>query len=87
MEKCRLPDWEKEEIRLAKEMNKKYIELIFKHALQGAKDKFGWANSFLLRSGVFIDKNVRVRSQKLLDLIWNAIIETEVNHEIEHTAR
>jgi hypothetical protein len=87
LEKCRLPDWEREEVRLAKEMNKKYQELIFKHDLHAAKDKFGGANSFLLKNGIFIEKTIRAQFQKLLDLIWNAIIEAEVNREIEHTAR
>jgi hypothetical protein len=40
-----------------------------------------------LKNGIFIEKTIRARFQKLLDLIWNAIIEAEVNREIEHTAR
>jgi hypothetical protein len=68
-------------------MNKKYQELIFKYDLSASKEKFREANSFLLKNGIFIQKEIRARFQKLLDLTWNAIIEAEVNHEIEHGFR
>jgi hypothetical protein len=87
LEKCRLNDWEKGQVRLAREMNKKYQELIFKYDLSAAKEKFREANSFLLKNGIFIEKDIRARSQKLLDLTWNAIIEADVNHDIEHGFR
>jgi hypothetical protein len=87
LEKCRLNDWEKEQVRLEKQMNNKYQELIFKYDLSAAKEKFREANSYLLKNGIFIQKEIRAGFQKLLDLTWNAIIEAEVNHEIEHGLR
>jgi hypothetical protein len=87
LSKCRLREWERAEVREAKDKNQKYQELIFKHDLAAAKEKFRDASSYVLRSGIFIEKGIRARFQAVLDLAWNALVETEVNHEIEHGYR
>jgi hypothetical protein len=76
-----LQGWQKEE--LAKEKNKTdfYRKQIFWHKLDEAQRKSRDASIFLVKNGIFIQEQIREKLTKMSDLIWNALVEHQINEE------
>jgi len=76
-----LQEWQKEELK--KEANKTnlYAKQIFWHKLEEAQRKCRDANIYLVKNGIFVQKEIREKLSKMNDLIWNALIEHQVNEE------
>lgn len=81
IDKCILQDWEKGELREANRKTDYYQKHVAGHELYEAKAKFHDAHIFLLRNGIFFSEQIHSQMQKLDGLIWNAIVEHELNIE------
>ena len=79
--KCRLFDWEKNQLKTAQDKNKFYQKHIFRHNQNDSQAKASDAYTFTLKNGIFIDDQIRAKFAVIHDLIWNALLEHQFNEE------
>lgn len=82
---CRLPDWEKAELKATERKTDYYQKHIPGHDLFEAKSKSRDAHVFLLKNGIFFGERILEALKTLDGLAWAAIIEHEIN--VEHDVR
>ncbi len=78
---CRLLDWQKAELREAEDKNKLYQEQIFWHNLNDARAKARDAYTYVIKNGIFVSDDIRTKFAAIHDLVWNALIEHQMNEE------
>lgn len=80
---CRLQDWQKAELRETNKKNNVYQKHIFWHNLTDTQKKARDAYTYLIKNGIFINDEIRAKFAMIHDLVWNALIEHQLNEEHE----
>jgi len=78
---CKLLDWQKVELSTAKDKNKDYQDKIFWHRLAEIQDKDREAYTFVVKNGIFINEEIRLKFSAIHDLVWNSLTEHKMNQE------
>lgn len=79
---CTLLEWQKVEIRqTSKERTALYIKQIFWHKLAEAQNQCRDGYTYLMKNGIFIDREIYKQLLEIHDLVWNALIEHKINEE------
>lgn len=80
LSECDLRDWQKEELRRESDKTRYYLDKVFWHRLQSARGMVTAASNALGKLGIFINRETRQRIDDLNSLLWNALVEEELNH-------
>ena len=75
----RLQDWEKTELKAAKDRTQYFIKRIFWHRLSDARAACKEHHAYLKKSGIFILAETREKFYELDALMWDALTESEIN--------
>jgi hypothetical protein len=78
---CKLAEWQKTQLRLEHDKTKYYAAQIYWHRLQEAKGSLLSSNISVSKNGIFLQEHIKVLAKHVLDLVWKALIEDEINHE------
>jgi hypothetical protein len=81
--KSRLQDWQKDEVRAAADLSKKYNELNAWYILGDAKSACTDSSRYLGVQGIFIEPELRKKMDRLNQLVWNSLIEDESNKQYD----
>ena len=81
IEKSRLQEWQKAEVRVAADVSAKYNEMNAWYILGDAKKACTDSSRYLGVQGIFIEPQLRKKMDRLNQLIWNALIEDETNKQ------
>jgi hypothetical protein len=87
LENCPLSQWEKDELRSEKDRTLYYRKHIFWHRLGEMKTAAGESHIYLLRNGIFLSVDLRTKFSALDALVWDALVEHQLNAEHEETPR
>jgi hypothetical protein len=79
--KSGLHDWQKTEVRKAKDKTTKCDELNFWHTLSDAKNAAVKSSRYLGVQGIFVEPELRKKLDRINQLIWNSLIEAESNKQ------
>lgn len=79
LSKSPLDGWQKDELRNAADRNKYYQDAIFWHRFNSVRNDLRRCAVFLRRMGIFIPPALKEKFAKIEDLIWNALVEYELN--------
>ncbi|MGO4389451.1 hypothetical protein AB4Y85_18130 [Microvirga sp. 2YAF29] len=80
-----LMEWQKAELREAKDKTKYYREAIYWHKLHNAKETLRIYHIYLKKNGIFIPEPLKSSFTKMDDLLWHTLLEHE--HDKEHGVR
>ncbi len=78
---CQLLEWQKAELRQTNEKNKVYQKYLFWNNLSDAQNNSRDAYTYLIKNGIFITDEIRAKFSAVHDLVWNALIEHQMNEE------
>jgi hypothetical protein len=79
LSKSPLEGWQKDELKNATDYNHYYQQAIFWHRLNSVRKDFRKFAVFLRGKGIFMLPTLKEKFTKIEDLIWNALIEYELN--------
>jgi hypothetical protein len=85
--KSRFQDWQKDEIRAASDVSKKYNEIHELYNLADAKKACTDSSRYLGVQGIFVESELRKKMDRLNQLIWNSLIEDESNKQFDMRER
>jgi hypothetical protein len=86
LEMCPLLDFQKNELRLAKDRQKFYEESIFWVELNEAKRAQAALNNYLALNSIFMTKGLQQQFKGINDAFRNILIDEEVSHSQGHNA-
>jgi hypothetical protein len=87
LESSPLAGWQKAELKEARDKNKSYQKAIYWHNAARARDGYREFSTYLMRNGIFIPEPLKSKFTELSDLLWDALIEHEMNEEHEFRPR
>jgi hypothetical protein len=87
IENSRLQDWQKDEVRSAADVSRKYNEFNAWYMLADAKKACTDSSRYLGVQGIFVEPELRKKLDRLNQLIWNALTEDESNKQWEMRER
>lgn len=80
LSECELREWQKDELRREGDKTRYYMDKVFWHRLQKTRGMVTAASNALGKLGIFINKDTRQGIDDLNSLLWNALVEEEMNH-------
>jgi hypothetical protein len=76
--KCKLAEWEQDELSASSDKSKYYIDRISWHRIYETRITCGEFQRYLLKNGIFIPTDLKTKFSKLEELIRSALIEHKV---------
>jgi hypothetical protein len=86
LEQIPLVSWQKEELRVASDRGKYYLDAIMWHDLNRAQDACGKFHVYLLKNGVFIPPDIKEKFSDMDDLLAGVIGERRMGLQNPNTA-
>jgi hypothetical protein len=83
LEKSPLHNWQKAELKQENDKLRYYQSAIFWHRLSDTRKIFGDHHNFLLKNGIFMPPEMKVKFTELSDIIWNALIEHQAHKDFK----
>jgi len=74
---------QKDEVRSARDKNKTYQEILFRHRLRKVKQAFSDLQTYVARDGIFLPPALESKFKAISEMLWSAVISKEVGHEAE----
>jgi hypothetical protein len=78
-----LMEWQKVELREAKDKTSYYSKAIFWHRRTSARNSLNQFHLYLIKNGIFIPESLRSNFSQMDDLLWEALREYLFNEEHE----
>jgi hypothetical protein len=76
-----LTDWQKDELRAARDKHRTYVDAIFWHNAAQRKNTYRKFSTYLKKNGIFIPEPLKSKFTEISDMLWDAIVEHEANTE------
>jgi hypothetical protein len=78
-----LTDWQKDELRAARDKHKNYVDAIYWHNAAQAKNTYREFSTYFKKNGIFIPEPLKSKFAEISDMLWDAIVEHEANTEYD----
>jgi hypothetical protein len=83
LKESKLANWQQSELMASSDKNKYYQKAIFFHRSSECRNKCRELHVYTKSKGIFLPEDIRDAFIKLDGIIWNALIEHEINEEEE----
>ncbi len=87
IDECELPKWQRDELRQTQDKTTFYMEKIFWVRLSECRGCVTSASNLLGKQGIFINKDTQRKLDDLMKLLWDALAEEEMNHQVNAKPR
>jgi hypothetical protein len=81
LDKSKLQDYEKQELKKAPDKLEYYQECIFRYKYVDAHKEFSEFHNFIVRNRIFFSSDLQEKFIKIDDIMWSAIIDRKVGYE------
>jgi hypothetical protein len=80
---CKLEEWQKQELRHTTDKTRYFMKHIDSQRLAEAHEAAWKARTYILKSGIFMQRPIVEKFQNIDDLIYAALIERQTNQELD----